>query len=106
MRTIESLEQELAIAYKNIQHQQEWRDNLNYELKRTKRALWLARADAANLMATREAFAEYKREHPYSIWNDVRGGYSGFCSYTNWSRLFIKVERKCRAYADKFKEEK
>lgn len=73
-------------------------------LRNTKRALWLARANAANLMATKEAFVEYKREHPRSRWNDVRGCYSCFCSFTNWSRLFINAERRCRQYADKFKE--
>lgn len=79
-------------------------ERLEKEQKRTKRALWLARADAANLMDTKEAFNEYKRDHPYSRWNDVRGGYSYCCSFTNWSRLVTKAERKCRTYAAKFKE--
>lgn len=100
MRTIESLEQELAIAYKNIQHQQEWRDNLSYALNRTKRALWLARAERARLLVMLDLDGHYD----YIISQEEKGK----TPRTNPDKWYIgwkKAEHKCRQYADKFKEE-
>lgn len=66
-------------------------------LNRTRRALWLARAERAyseakfnNQMARR--YEEHK-EHTISK------------SYDAEVHKWVKAERKCRAYADKFKEE-
>lgn len=73
------------------------------ELRATKRALWLMRAKNADLMSCKEFYNEYRREHPYSIWNDVRYGYSYATSFTNWSRTFINIERKCREKVKEFK---
>lgn len=99
MRTIESLEQELAIAYKNIQHQQEWRDNLSYELNRTKRALWLARAATAYAKANMLRYmwhilVSVKKSNDKELVKIVRRDYDVWC----------EVQRKCRKYAEKFRE--
>lgn len=104
-KAIEKLEQELAIAYKNIQHQQEWRDNLSYELNRTKRALWLARAEVA-----KEKAFNWRFRNPNN--NDCLYGINYLVEYderkirrtnTEWFNVFSEVHSKCRTYADKFK---
>lgn len=70
--------------------------------QRNLRSLWLARAKNADLMSCKEFYNEYKREHPHSIWNDVRPSYSCATSFTNWSQWFQHISRMCLQKAKEF----
>lgn len=76
---------------------------MEIELRKTKRSLWLMRAKNADLMSCKEFYSEYKREHPYSLWNAARSGYSYGTSFTNWSLWFQSISRICREKAREFK---
>lgn len=71
--------------------------------KQSQQTLWMARAKNADLMSCKEFYNEYKREHPYSRWNDVRSAYSYATSFTHWSRWFQYISRTCRYKAEEYK---
>lgn len=78
------------------------------ELKRTKRALWIARASEASKEVN---YWNCENESSYAI-VDFNVRHETIVSYKaphhrpyKWILIWEEVERKCRAYADKFKEE-
>lgn len=80
----------------------EFIDFYKEELRKTKHALWIARSKNADLMSCKEFYNEYKREHPYSVWNDVRSGFSYGTSFKNWSLWFQEISRMCLQKAKEF----
>lgn len=75
----------------------------NKELRETKRALWLSRADRAKDNLTNyESYYNYLKMLE-TLKDDSWGG-SNVDEY-RWFNGWDNAERKCRAYAEKFKEE-
>lgn len=72
------------------------------ELARTKRALWLARADRAHWVSENaDAYKAYCDKHPSSHYLK----YDGRIHFYEWGRKWENAELKCRSYAEKFNEE-
>lgn len=71
------------------------------ELTRTKRALWLARAERAKLMKTMDMEGHYD----YIVSQECKGKRPQ-AELDEWYNGWSIAERKCLAYADKFREVK
>lgn len=72
------------------------------ELTRTKRALWLARAERAHWVSENaDAYKDYCDKHPSSHYHK----YDGKMHFYEWGRKWENAELKCRSYAEKFNEE-
>jgi hypothetical protein len=64
----------------------------NMENRRLKRALWLARAQAADGFATISRWTDYEDMHP-----DTKIG------YRKWYKKFMHVKALCKAKAEEYK---
>jgi hypothetical protein len=64
----------------------------NMEIRRLKRALWLARAQAADGFATISRWTDYEDMHP-----DTKIG------YRKWYKKFMHVKALCKAKAEEYK---
>lgn len=77
-------------------------DEKDEEIRRLKRALWLARAERAKAIKWHEGLERYLQER--KKWWPSR-----FCfmaddeMYHVWYKCWCKVERKCRAKAEEYK---
>lgn len=61
------------------------------ELRKTQRALWLARAERAVAEQTVDEWSRYKEKHPFGLWREDPFEY--------WVQAWIYVEKLCRKKA-------
>jgi hypothetical protein len=74
------------------------------ENRRLKRALWLARAERANDKARIFYFAETCGvKLNIDGYSNKEKGHTRMCTARLWRITWLKVERKCRAMADKWR---
>ena len=65
------------------------------QLRATKRALWLARAERAVAEQTVDEWSRYKEKHPFGSWRADPFEY--------WVQAWIYVEKLCRKKAKEYK---
>lgn len=83
-------------------------DELNAENRKLKRALWIARAERANISQYWGAYVQYVHFHEKSFYEFInddifRRDNPNNDSFRIWFHRWQSVERKCRAKAEEYK---